>query len=135
MGGGVGGVDKKVIHVDNKPSFCNHIVKGVIHEPLKGSGEIDKTKEHYSWFKESFLDDKSGLPLISVFDMDIVIPPVDVKFGKNLCSLEFINKIRDEWKGVCVVDHVFVDIAIVLTRAETTVLLFNKEEEGCLWEI
>ena len=116
MGGGVGRIDKKVVHVDNEPSFCDHIVKGVVHEPLKGGRGIDMTKEHYSWFKESFIGDESGLLLVSVFDMDIVIPPADVKFGENLCSLEFINEIRDEWEGVCIVDHVFIDIAIVLTR-------------------
>ena len=99
------------------------------------SREIAKTKEHYSQFKESFIGDESSLPLMSVFDMDIVIPPSDVKFGENLCSLEFINKIRDEWERVCIVNHVFIDIAIVLTRADTTILLFNEEEGGCLWGI
>ena len=135
MGGGVRGVDKKVVHVNNKPFFCDHTVKGVVHELLKGGREIAKTKEHYSQFKESFMGDESSLPLMSVFDMDIVIPPSDVKFGENLCSLEFINKIRDEWEGVCIVNHVFIDITIVLTRADTTILLFNEEEEGCLWGI
>ena len=62
------------------------------------------------------MGDESGFPLVSVFDTNIVIPPADVKFGENLCSLEFINEIRDEWEGVCIVDHVFIDIAIVLTR-------------------
>ena len=135
MGGSVGRIDKKIVHVDNEPSFCNHIVKEVIHELLKGGGGIGKTKEHYGQFKESFMSDKSGLPLVPVFDMDIVIPPTDIELGEDLCSLEFINKIRDEWEGVGVADSVFIDIAIVLTRAETTVLLFNKEERGCLWGI
>ena len=48
MSGGVRGVDKEVVHVDNKPSFCNHVVKGVIHESLKGGGGVGETEEHYS---------------------------------------------------------------------------------------
>ena len=135
MGGGVRRVDKKVVHVDHEPSFCNHIAKGVVHEPLKGGRRIGETKEHYGWFKESFMGDEGGFPLVSILDMDIVISPVDVKFGENHCSLEFIHKVRDEWEGVCITDCVFVDIVIILTRTETTVFLFNKKEGGCLWEI
>ena len=128
MGGSVGRIDKKVVHVDNEPSFCDHIAKGVIHELLKGGRGIGKTKEYYGWFEESFMGNESSLPLVPVFDTDIVIPPTDIKLDENLCSLEFINEIRDEWKGVCIADNMFIDIAIVLTRVKTAVLLFNKEE-------
>ena len=30
-------------------------------------------------------------------------------------------------------DGVFVDVLIVLARAESTILLFDEEERGCLW--
>ena len=135
MSGGVGRVDKEVVHVDNEPSFCNHIMKGVVHESLKGGRGIDKTEEHYGWFKESLMSDESSLPLVSILDIDIVIFPTDVKLGENLCPLEFINEVRDEWEGICVMDSVFINVAIVLTGAEATVLLFNKEEGECLWGI
>ena len=135
MDAGVRRIDKKVTHVNNEPSFCNHITKGVIHELLKGGRGIGKTKENYSWFKECFMGNESSLPFMPVFDTDVVISPTDIKLGENLCSLEFINEIGNEWKEVCVANSVFVDIVIVLTRAETTILLFNKEEGGCLWEI
>ena len=36
----VGGEDKEVVHVDNQPSFHNHVAKGIIHETLKGSGGV-----------------------------------------------------------------------------------------------
>ena len=135
VGGGIGRIDKKVVHVDNEPSFCDHIMKEVVHESLKGGRRIGKTKEHYSRFEESFMGNESGLPLVPVFDMDVVIPPMDIKLGENFCSLEFINKIGDEWKGICIADSAFVDIAIVLTRTETAVFLVYKEERGCLWGI
>ena len=132
MGGGVKRVDKEVVHVDNEPSFCDHIMKGVIHELLKDGKGIGKAKEHYGWFEESFMGNESSLPLVPIFDMDIVISPMNVELGENLCPLEFINKVGDEWEGVCIMDCVFINIAIVLTGAETTVLLFNKEERGHL---
>ena len=32
-------------------------------------------------------------------------------------------------------NYVFVNIAVVLTGAEATILLFDKEERRCLWGI
>ena len=135
MGGSVGRVDKKVVHVNNEPPFCNHIMERVIHELLEGGRRIGETEEHYSWFEESFMGKESGFPLVSIFDTDVVIFPTDIKLGENLCPLQFINEVRDEWEGICIADHVFIDIAIVLTGAEATVLLFNKEKRGCLWGV
>ena len=79
------------------------------------------------------MGDESGFSLVSVFDTNIVIPPADVKFGENFGSLKFINEIRDEWKGICISDCVFIDIAVVLTGAETTIPFLNKEEGRRLW--
>ena len=73
--------------------------------------------------------------MISVLDSDIVISLSDIKFGEDLHPLEFIDEVGNEWKGVCVTDCVFVNIAVILTRAEATVLLFNEAEGRCLWGI
>ena len=135
MSGGVRRVDKEVIQVDYKPFFCDHIAKGVIHESLEGGRGIGETEEYYSWFKESLMSDKSGFPLMSVLDSDIVISPTDIKFGEDLCPLEFINEVRNEWEGVCVADCVFINVVVILIGAEATVLLLNKEEKRCLWGI
>ena len=34
------GVDKKVIHIDDEPSFSDHVAEGVVHESLKGGGRV-----------------------------------------------------------------------------------------------
>ena len=102
---------------------------------MKGGGRVGKTKEHYGQFKKSFVGDKGSFPLVSILDMDIVISPADVKFGKDLCSLEFINEVRDEGEGVYVMDHVFVDVVVVLTGTKTTILLFDAKEGGHLWGV
>ena len=110
-------------------------MKEVIHESLEGGRGIGKMEEHYSWFEESFMSDESSIPLVSILNSDIVVSPLNVKFGEDFCPLEFINEVGNEWKGVCIMDCVFVNIAVILTRAEVTILLFNKEEGRCLWGI
>ena len=127
-------IDEEVIHVDNKPSFCDHIAEIVVHELLKGSRRVGEAKKHHGWFKKSFMGDESSFPLVSILDVDIVISPANIKLGKDLYSLEFINKVGDKRKGVHIMDCVFIDIAIVLTGVETAILLFNKEG-GCLQRV
>ena len=97
MGGRVRRIDKEVIHVDNEPSFCNYITKGVIHELSEGGRGIDEAEEHYSWFEESFMSHKSSFPLISVLDLNIVISPLDIKFGEDLCPWSLST--RSEMSG------------------------------------
>ena len=51
MGSLVGGEYEEVVHVDDKPSFSNHVSKGVIHEMLKCGGGVVETEEHNGGFK------------------------------------------------------------------------------------
>ena len=46
MGHRVGGGNEEVIHIDDKPSFGNHVSEGVVHESLKCSGRVVETEEH-----------------------------------------------------------------------------------------
>ena len=135
MDGCVRGVNEEVVHVNDKPSVCDHIAKRVIHEVLESGGGIGETEEHHRRFKESFMGDEGSLPLMSVFDLDIIVSPSDIELGEDFRPLKFINEVRNEGKRVCIMDGVFIDIVIVLTGSEATVLLFNKEERGCLWEV
>ena len=126
--GSVGGVDEKIIHVDNEPSFSNHIAEGVVHEPLEGCGGVGESEEHHGRFEESLMGDEGGFPLVSVFDSYIVISPPNIEFGEDLSVSQFIYEVRDERKGVGVADGVFIDVAVVLARAESSILLFDEEE-------
>ena len=47
MGGWIRGVNEKVIHLNDEPFFCDHVMKEVIHEALEGGGGISETKEHH----------------------------------------------------------------------------------------
>ena len=41
------------------------------------------------------MSDESSLPLISFFDMNIIIPLLYIEFDEDFCILEFINEIQD----------------------------------------
>ena len=83
MEGGVGGVDKKIIHIDDEPSFGNHIAEGVVHEALEGGGGVGESEEHHRGFEKSFVSDEGRLPLVAILDSYVVIPPADVELSEN----------------------------------------------------
>ena len=130
--GGVRGIDEKVVHVDYEPSFGDHIAEGVVHEPLEGCGGISESEEHHGRFEEPLMGDEGGLPLVSILDSYIVISPSNIELGEDLSISQFIYEVGDERKGIGVTDGVFVDIAIILAGAESSVLLFDEEEGGGL---
>ena len=51
MEGGIWGVNEKVIHVNDGPSFGDHIAERVIHEPLEDSGGVGESEEHDGGFE------------------------------------------------------------------------------------
>jgi hypothetical protein len=65
----------KIIHVDFQPSLCDLFLEDVIHHCLEGCWGVCEAKEHDSWLKESLACFKGGFPLVSLFDVDIVIAP------------------------------------------------------------
>ena len=77
-------VDEKVIHVNDEPSFCNHIPERVGHEPLEGGRGVSHAKEHNSRFIKSLVGNEGGLPLVALIDTDIVISPSYIKLGEDL---------------------------------------------------
>ena len=84
MEGGVGGIDEEIIHIDDEPSFSNHVAERVIHETLEGGGGVGKPEEHHGRFKKSFMGDEGCFPLVTVFDLYVVISPPYVELGEDL---------------------------------------------------
>jgi len=95
MGSGIGGEDEEVVHIDDEPSFCDHISKGVVHESLESGGGVSEAKEHDGWFEEAFMSDEGGFPLVSVFDVDVVVAPSDIEFGEDFGIPELIDEVGD----------------------------------------
>ena len=99
MGYCIRGIDEEVVHVDDEPAFHDHIVEGVVHESLQGGRGVGKAKEHHSWFEESFMSDKGSFPMVSILNVNVIISPANIEFGKDFHSLKFVNEVRDEGKG------------------------------------
>ena len=99
MGGRVGRVDEEIIHVNDEPSFCDHVMKGIIHEVLEGGRGITETEEHYGWFKESLMSDEGGFPLMSILDLDIIVPPLDIKFGEDFAPWSLSTRLEMSGRG------------------------------------
>ena len=78
------------------------------------------------------MHDEGGFPLVPVFDANVVISPVDIKLGEKFGVLELVDEVGDKWKWVGISGGMFVQVLIVLTRAETAIFLLNEEEWGCL---
>ena len=82
MGFWIGGGDEEVIYVDDQLSFSNHVSEGVIHKLLECDGGVAETKEHDSGFEESLVGNEGRLPLVAIFDVDIVVPPMNIELGE-----------------------------------------------------
>ena len=124
----VRGGDEEVVHIDDEPSLSDHILEGVVHESLECSGGVAKAKEHDRRFKESFVGDKGRLPLVTIFDADVVIPPSNVELGEVASVFQLVYEVGDEGKGVGVTGSVFIEVPVILARTKFSVLLLDKEE-------
>ena len=78
----VRGKDEKIVHVNDKPSFCDHVLEGIVHELLECRRGVGKPKKHYCWLKKAFMHNEGSFPLVTIFDANIVITPMDVKLGE-----------------------------------------------------
>ena len=90
-------MDAEVIHIDFKPTFCDHISEDVVHKHLEHGWGIAKPKEHYCGFKESKGSDKCSLPLIHFPNSDVVVPPTYVKLGEQGGIFHVVDEFRDKW--------------------------------------
>ena len=111
------GVDSHVIHVDLKPLFWEHIHKDIIHESLESGGSIAEPKEHDSGFKESQGGDESSFPLIFLSDANVVISPMNVKFGEQGGFFHIIDEFGNQGERVGISDSVGVQVVVILAGA------------------
>src|SRR5258708_24541211 len=112
-----GGVDKDVVHVAYDFAMIDELTKDVVHHCLEHHGGVAQSKEHDSWFEQALVSPECGLPLITLLDLHIVEPPVEVKYSEELSTMEAGQEIRDEGEGVGVLDHDLVQLLIFLYEA------------------
>ena len=69
----------------------------MVHIGLKGGQRVAKSKEHNSWFEEAERCGEGCFPAVFWVDKDIVVFPVNIKFGKDFAVLEFVYQLQDKW--------------------------------------
>ena len=75
-------VDGNVVHVYREPSLGHFSSKYCVHYHLEGGRGVSKAEEHDSGFEEAFWGEKRGLPLVPLFDANVVISPTNVELGE-----------------------------------------------------
>ena len=76
-------MDAQVIHVNLKPFLRDHVGKDMVHEGLEHRRSIAEPEKHDCRFIETEGSNECGLPLIFFTNVNIVISPSDVEFGKE----------------------------------------------------
>ncbi|KZT62210.1 hypothetical protein CALCODRAFT_415849, partial [Calocera cornea HHB12733] len=52
--------------------------KDIIHHGLEGAGAVDQAEKHHERFEQAAICSECCLPLISLFDPDIVVTPLNI---------------------------------------------------------
>jgi hypothetical protein len=126
----ISGKDENVVEIHRDDPFHDEIVEYLIHHGLEGGRTIGEAKVHDQWFKEATIGAKCGLPLITLLNSDIIVPPTDVELGKVLRAFESVNEVIDEreWVSILPCDH--VKCPIVLVKVKFTILLLDEQDQG-----
>ena len=123
---------EEVVHVNDEPSFCDHIPEGIRHKSLKSGGRVGHAEEHDGGFIESSVGDEGGFPLVTFLNSDIVISPSYIKLGEDLGVFKFVDEVGDQGEGVCISDSMAVEVSVILAGLEAFILFLNEEERGSL---
>ncbi|KAF9807546.1 hypothetical protein IEO21_08161 [Rhodonia placenta] len=66
------------------------IQEDLVHHGLEGCGGVGEVKEHYQGFVQSLVSYKGSLPLITGFDLDIVVSPSNVELHEEHSAMGLI---------------------------------------------
>ncbi|KZT56496.1 hypothetical protein CALCODRAFT_421219, partial [Calocera cornea HHB12733] len=66
---------KDLEHLSHSSTLIDEFAKDVVHHGLEGAGAVDQAEKHHERFEQAAICSKCCLPLISLFDPDIVVTP------------------------------------------------------------
>ena len=76
------GVYQDIVHIDCHIPFIDEVLEDVVHHGLEGGRAVGEAKEHDQGFKEAPICLEGGFPLVSLFDLHIVVSPTYIQFRK-----------------------------------------------------
>src|SRR6266702_4749936 len=129
---GAGG-DTDVVHVDTDSGpqrfmFGDDFTVDVVHHGLEGRWRVCESEIHDCGFEKTVSGFECCLLFIAFTDADIVIPPSDIDLCVYVCVAEVADEIRDERKGVLILNRECIDLSVVLHRPQFTILFLDEEE-------
>ena len=74
------------------------------------------------------MGDEGCFPLITILDVNIVIPSTNIKFCEVTSVFQLIDQVGDKGEGVYILSSMFIEVLVILARMEFAILLLNKEE-------
>ncbi|KAF9800755.1 hypothetical protein IEO21_10299 [Rhodonia placenta] len=106
------------------------IMEDVIDHRLEGRGGIGEAEEHHQGFVQSPVSHKGRLPLITGFDLDIIVSPPDVELCEECSAAKLVYHLSDQWQWVAILDSDCIQSVIILHGSKCPFLLFDEEKEG-----
>jgi hypothetical protein len=120
--------NKNVVHIDNDVSGSNFFSKDGVYHHLESGRGISEAKEHNQRFEKSSVGFECGFPFIAFFHSNVVVSPLDIKFGKPLFPNELTDKFLNKRKGIVVVCSEVIEYMVVLNWSCLGTFLSNKEK-------
>src|SRR3981189_1413298 len=122
--------DEDVVEINGDDTLGDKVLKDLVHHRLGGRRAVGQSEVHHQWFEQTAIRSKRRFPFIAFFYPHVVIPPADVELGEVLRAFESVNEVVNEGKGIAVLSGDQIERAIVLYKAEPSVLLFDEEDRG-----
>ena len=119
-------VDQDVIEVDTYQALHDEVSEDVIHHGLEGGRAIGETEEHQG-FKQPSVGSEGDLPLVTLLDSDIIVPPSNIQLGEVLHPLELVYEPRNKRNRILVLDSHCIQGLVVLHQLKGAILLLNEE--------
>ncbi|KAF9800151.1 hypothetical protein IEO21_10425 [Rhodonia placenta] len=106
------------------------IMENIIYHRLEGCGGVGEAKEHYQGFVQSPVGHEGRLPLVTGFDPDVVVFPLNVKLCKERGAVELIYHLGNQRQGVAIFNCDRIQPAVILYGSKCSFLLFDEEKGG-----
>ena len=122
------GMDHDVVHVDRPFPLIYEFHELIVHHRLKCRGGIRQAEEHDRGFKEAVAGFECCFPFVTLFDVDVVISPLDVELCEPFLSGDTMDEFGDKREGVAIRDGPRIQLSIVLDGSQLSVFLLDEEE-------
>ena len=92
-------MDKDIIYVDCYLVARDEVYEDHVHQGLESSWRVGELKVHNTWFEESSICDEGSLPLVFLFDSDVVIASQYVKLCEDASFFQLVDNVGCKEEG------------------------------------